>query len=100
MSGSRQHEFFSFFGVTSITEQKCLCTLYQDSRDYRGWQFLAIGAILYLLPVVTLVTIGFASVIGAFLLIIPVFFALLLYAGAALASIAETYFGSFRLLFR
>ena len=35
MSGSRQHEFFSFFGVTSITEQKCLCTLYQDSRDYR-----------------------------------------------------------------
>ena len=84
----------AFFGILGIG------LIYQDSRDYRGWQFLAIGAILYLLPVVTLVTIGFASVIGAVLLIIPVFFALLLYAGAALASIAETYFGSFRLLFK
>ena len=34
MSGSWQHLFFSLSGVTSITEQKCLCTLYQDSRDY------------------------------------------------------------------
>ena len=83
----------AFFGILGIG------LIYQDSRDYRGWKFLAVGAVLYILPVITLM-IGFTTLIGAVLLLLPVFFALLLYAGAALVSIAETYFGSFRLIFR
>ena len=83
----------AFFGILGIG------LIYQDSRDYRGWKFLAAGAVLYILPVITLM-IGFTTLIGAVLLLLPVFFALLLYAGAALVSIAETYFGSFRLIFR
>ena len=84
----------AFFGILGLG------LIYQDSRDFRGWRYLAIGAVLYLLPVAAIVVIGFADVLAAVLLIIPLFFVLLLYAGIALVSIAETYFGSFRLLFK
>ena len=84
----------AFFGILGLG------MIYQDSRDSRGWEFMAAGLILYLIPVSAVVVIGFANIFAAILLIIPLFFALLLYAGAALLSIAETYFGSFRFLFR
>ncbi len=84
----------AFFGLLGLG------LLYQDVRDSRGWEFLAAGLVLYLLPVISIVVIGFANLLAAALLLVPLFFALLLYAGTAFMSFFETYFGSLRFLFR
>lgn len=69
--------------------------IYQDWRDPRGFRYLGTGIVLFLLPVMMILFLGLLSL----LLIIPIFFLLLLYVVTALSSIAETYFGSFSVLF-
>ena len=81
---------FGFLGLGMI---------YQDYRDERGWKFLGVGLVLFLFPVLSIIVLGIAGIFAAVLLLIPLFFSLLAYAGMALLSIAETYFGSFRFLF-
>ncbi len=69
--------------------------IYQDFRDPRGVRYLGTGIVLFLIPVCMILFLGLFSL----LLIIPIFFLLLLYVLTALASIAETYFGSIDLKF-
>ncbi len=70
--------------------------IYQDFRDIRGYRYLGTGFVLFMIPVCLIVFLGLFSLI----LIIPIFFMLLLYLVTALASIAETHFGSIDLNFR
>ena len=70
--------------------------IYQDRRDPRGFRYLGTGLVLFLLPILMILVLGLFSL----LLIIPIFFLLLMYVLTALASIAETYFGSFSVFMR
>lgn len=79
----------AFFGILGLGQ------IYLDRRYARGYMYLATG-LLFFLSAVGLFVLGSGHGWATVILFIPIFISMFLYFLTAVASVAETWLGSFR----